>query len=162
VSFTGSEYLDSIDFFGSGKENLDGDGFDYTYDSGTNQISLSGALISGSPAQTGSLTAKVKADAPHGAIITAKLSFDDDQLHRIGFNSIFGTKTHAAEVAYSTVRISVSNPVAQTTAAPAATVLPATGTPSSSSNKTLTYTFISAIALLTGSFIVRKKIKAKN
>ncbi|MDD5693391.1 MAG: hypothetical protein PHU86_02885 [Patescibacteria group bacterium] len=152
VSFTGGEYLDGLDFFSNGTDDIDNDGIGYTYD-GDSQISLSQSLGTGDGVQVGSITAKINENAPDGAVIVGKLALDDSQFAPV--QNPFVNQAYAAEVAQSSVRLLVRN--AQTTTAVAQT-LPKTGVQGANMlDKIFPYAVLGGFLLFIGFQLARRK-----
>ena len=148
VAGTNMGYMENFDYFGTGKEDVDGDGKDYVYNPADQSFILAGGLDGNDPAQVGAVTAKVKPDAPAGSVVTVSFFLDDPDEELIGFNP-FGTARAADDYLRSGIRIQVASP---------GTTLPRTGGTPKINLVNLYGAIAAAVSLVTlGVFIGRKK-----
>ena len=107
VSLTNGGFIDSIDYFGTGKGDIDGDGISYNYNSVPDDITLTDPIDSTNQPQIGSVAVKIKDDVPDQTVITVRFYLDSTSDHIIkGPSSI----AYADDLYGSTIRVLVSNP----------------------------------------------------
>ena len=148
AEFVGAEYLDTISFFETGQDDLDGDGILYQGDTDNMHFSES---ITNKETQYGSITAKVKDNVPDNTVITANFIYDDSRFTKNPFiNYAF-----AEDQDRSGVKIIVSNPPVQT--AQTTQVLPKTGGTKTKMDYIIPAVLLTAFLTIVGSQLVSRK-----